>query len=268
MYNRNYYHRSPTQPKFDTDANLVAQLRTNLDAGNVRSAFGDWGVTFAADTLRKWDRGTRSFSAKQNDWIQKLANAQAKAPAAVAQTPVDVAGIVELFERAAKHLKHPKVRLQTAGGAPVVLSRAGNRSKTPGWINVTDGGRYGENRWYGKINPQTGAWELPRSGVAQDVQNVVYELSEDPAGVAARYGKITGNCCFCVKSLTDERSLVEGYGPVCAEKWGLPWGNKRRDGNVVVEDVQLPSGISREEEEHVRRNIELGYCPDGCCGAD
>lgn len=41
---------------------------------------------------------------------------------------------------------------------------------------------------------------------------------------AARFGKLYGICCFCSRTLTDERSIGVGYGPVCAEHYGLPWG--------------------------------------------
>jgi hypothetical protein len=44
--------------------------------------------------------------------------------------------------------------------------------------------------------------------------------------VAAEHGHKTGNCCFCSRPLNDARSTEVGYGPVCADKWELPWGTK------------------------------------------
>ena len=41
---------------------------------------------------------------------------------------------------------------------------------------------------------------------------------------AAHLGQITGRCVFCSRTLTDERSIAVGYGPVCADHHGLPWG--------------------------------------------
>lgn len=41
---------------------------------------------------------------------------------------------------------------------------------------------------------------------------------------AAAFGHATHHCVFCYKSLTTEESTTVGYGPVCAEKNGLPWG--------------------------------------------
>lgn len=139
---------------------------------------------------------------------------------------LDFAAIIALFNLAADSLKYPKIALALRDGTDVVLSRAGIRASRPGTINVTNGRRYGDddNVWYGRI-------EL--DGTFQDSQAATDELrtllvafSADPSGVAAAYGKLTGNCCFCRRGLTDERSTDVGYGPVCAKNYGLNWGVK------------------------------------------
>ena len=43
---------------------------------------------------------------------------------------------------------------------------------------------------------------------------------------AAQYGLTHGNCVACAHDLTDDRSLTVGYGPVCAKRYGWPWGAK------------------------------------------
>jgi hypothetical protein len=35
---------------------------------------------------------------------------------------------------------------------------------------------------------------------------------------AKEYGRVTGTCCQCGRKLTDETSIAEGIGPVCAGK--------------------------------------------------
>jgi hypothetical protein len=50
-------------------------------------------------------------------------------------------------------------------------------------------------------------------------------LAADPAGVASKFGKLHGKCCFCHKSLSDPASTAVGYGKVCASHYGLPWGD-------------------------------------------
>lgn len=52
----------------------------------------------------------------------------------------------------------------------------------------------------------------------------LYAEQRVTAEQAARFGKVTGACVFCSRLLTDERSVSAGYGPVCAEREGLPWG--------------------------------------------
>jgi hypothetical protein len=44
---------------------------------------------------------------------------------------------------------------------------------------------------------------------------------------AARFGHEHHRCVFCSRNLSDEtdgRSVDVGYGPICANKYGLPWG--------------------------------------------
>lgn len=44
---------------------------------------------------------------------------------------------------------------------------------------------------------------------------------------AARFGRLTNQCVFCSRKLTDDRekrSVEVGYGPTCAKREGLPWG--------------------------------------------
>lgn len=140
----------------------------------------------------------------------------------------DMGGVLALMKQGASKLQHPKVRLALPDGSPVVLTIAGPTAKVPGSINVTDGGPYGNNTWYGRVSPQ-GQWDKSRSvfgGTMTALTTLLADLAKDPAGVASAYGKLTGNCCFCCKPLTDDRSAGVGYGKVCADKYNLPWGVK------------------------------------------
>ena len=92
-----------------------------------------------------------------------------------------------------------------------------------GALSVTDGGPYGENVYYGRVETD-GGYQASRS--ADDgITAVLRKFSANPVSVAAAYGRLTGNCCFCRKTLTDQRSTSVGYGPVCAVHYGLPWGS-------------------------------------------
>lgn len=139
------------------------------------------------------------------------------------------AAIIRLFRTATdSKLAHPKLRLATAEGQPVELSIAGPKAKCPGSITVTSGGGYWNAIWYGRVTPD-GVFEPSRANCPAGVCPLLRQLAADPAETLASYGRLTGNCGCCTKPLTDERSTLVGYGPVCAKKWGLPWGARKEE---------------------------------------
>ena len=44
------------------------------------------------------------------------------------------------------------------------------------------------------------------------------------ADEAALFGHTTHRCVFCARNLSTAESTAVGYGPTCADKYGLPWG--------------------------------------------
>jgi Family of unknown function (DUF6011) len=133
----------------------------------------------------------------------------------------EYSAIFSLFEQAINaKLKWPRVRLLTSDNLPVVLKLAGSQSKYTGQIMVTDGGPFGANIYYGRID-LNGKFHATQS--AQTVSEVLGKLANNPAEVAKEYGKLTGNCTFCDSPLKDARSTANGYGPICAQHYGLQW---------------------------------------------
>lgn len=180
---------------------------------------------FAHDLLRKAAR--YQPSPRQEYWMGELV-ARANRPAPMAEKLAgNVAGIFEIFQTAqASGLRYPKIRLQTTAdqdeSVTVQFALAGERSKTPGHVQITDGQAFGSNRYFGRITPD-GELVAGRDMIPA-VRELVAGFAEDPAQVAKAYGKRTGHCCFCRRYLETKESLAAGYGPVCAEKFGLPWG--------------------------------------------
>lgn len=41
---------------------------------------------------------------------------------------------------------------------------------------------------------------------------------------AAEFGYANSRCVFCARNLSTAESTAVGYGPVCADNYGLPWG--------------------------------------------
>lgn len=183
-------------------------------------------------------------SPKQEFWVEKLAAKIAKPEGDAvekAPEPIKVAqfgGVYALFKAAKQHLKFPKINLQLADGSPVQLYLSGPKSKKPNVVNVTNGAKYGwsNNVWYGRVL-EDGMMETGKIAPAnfEEVKLLLKKLAAQPAQVAAEYGKLTGKCCFCNKTLSDEKSTAAGYGPVCAKKFGL--ADKWKEGQNFFETV-------------------------------
>lgn len=120
------------------------------------------------------------------------------------------AEIFTLFNRAAETLRYPAINLTSKDGHKIRVYRA-----TKGYIAIKVDGEY-----VGKL-------------VSADAQIILYSAKEllpeidallsNPISESALQGKEYGRCCFCNRELDNEGSIFHGYGPICAEKWGLPW---------------------------------------------
>ena len=171
--------------------------------------------SFAREALEQMNGGVVS------ELIEQLKTATRRPVASPAASPrLDFSSMITLFQQAGEHLKFPKVRLQLEDGTAVVMSVASTRSRNAGCIYVKGEGGYGVAPYYGRINLDGSFGLNGPTGLIPLLQR----FSADPAGVAAEYGRLTGNCCFCGRELTDERSTSVGYGPVCAVHYHLPWG--------------------------------------------
>lgn len=181
---------------------------------------------FALSLIAQFNR-RRRLSDKQWTWVQKLSDEAAEKAAAPKPATVEIGGfdqMIELFDKAtANGLKWPKVRLD-AGDDRVVISRCGPKAKHPGALRVTNGSAFGStnNMFFGFVH-KDGQLERGRDCNAAVIE-VLRDFAADPAAVASAYGQRTGACCFCSKELTDGRSVSVGYGPICADKYALPWG--------------------------------------------
>ncbi|MDC7784783.1 DUF6011 domain-containing protein [Rhodoplanes sp. TEM] len=165
-----------------------------------------------------------SLSMKQGEWVKRLVE-RANAPRPTPVQVGDLSSVIALFDRAGQHLRRPAIVLNCQGLGNVRLNVAGQRARVPGSLNVTDDGPYESRRFYGRIH-RDGTFEPSRAS-APGLVDYLIRFARDPAGVAAEHGLMTGNCCFCRRTLTDERSTAVGYGPTCAEHYGLPWGSPR-----------------------------------------
>lgn len=123
--------------------------------------------------------------------------------------------IVEMFRKASAAIKKPKI-LMEIGEVECKLSLAPATGKNPGWVYLKVQGEYA-----GKINPDGVFFPF---NCPETIKEGIKNLAENPVSVAAAYGHRTGNCCFCARELTKQDSLDVGYGEICSQHYGLPYG--------------------------------------------
>jgi len=204
----------------------MALLESVSKLQSLLSVLGASDAKFAADLIASFKK-YGNLTPKQAPWIDKLI-ARAEAPKPQAAAPVNVggfAGVLALFNAAKAHLKFPKVRL-VVGGVKVTLSLNGPKSKNPGFVSISGEGVYPNRSYYGRVSPEgtfTPA-QATYGAFLTALTTVLTDLSSNPARVAKEHGKLTGNCCFCNKVLglgKEQRSVLVGFGPDCAEHYGL-----------------------------------------------
>lgn len=235
---------------------------------------------FVASLLAGYDNG--KLSPNQQYWLNYYAARVAKIvlgsipgattppPAQSPSLPVfaspEFAKIVTQFKQAkANGLKYPKIKLKLpvymtgeqvgdnqyahkTEGAELELTLAGSKSKYFDKVIVTDGKGFGSNQFYGTID-EVGVFASTKSFSAQapqlrkDILALLQKFGNEPAATAATYGKMTGHCMFCSLPLSDPDSVVWGYGPVCAKKWGLPHGVPSPKKSAPLTSLpKIPSG--------------------------
>lgn len=120
----------------------------------------------------------------------------------------------KLDTAAANGVKSPKMLVEG-----FCFTRAKNTSKNPGCIYVKAGKEW-EATYYGKITPE-GAF-IPSNECTQSVIDALAAIADDVVGAAKAYGRRHGCCSFCSRELTNHVSIALSYGPICAEKYGMP----------------------------------------------
>lgn len=198
-------------------SDAVAKLATLIPALKSNDA------KFASDLIASYKK-YGGLTPKQEPWIERLI-ARAAAPVVSAPAAVNVggfAGVVALFNKAKESgLKFPKIRL-SLNGVKVTLSVNGPKSKAPGFISINGEGTYPNRAYYGRVSP-AGEFTPFKAGLP-GLTELLTELASNPARVAKEHGKLTGNCCFCGKEVgygKEKRSVLVGFGPDCAENYGL-----------------------------------------------
>lgn len=78
-----------------------------------------------------------------------------------------------------------------------------------------------------------GFWPADNRVMKPAEQVFLRQLADRPGPFLHQCSRDMRRCCFCWAPLDDARSIVKGYGPVCARHWGLPWGDYGDDRRVA-----------------------------------
>jgi hypothetical protein len=179
--------------------------------------------------------------------------------------PCNVQPMLDLFGRAKLHLKKPSLKFEINPGAGerLVFYIAGLTSKYAGMIMISNGKMFNdpENKWFGYITNNVHDAIYFTQQANEWNKQVIKNFVENPLGNAVLNGKEFCNCCFCGIELTSKESLHAGYGPICAENWGLPWG-ETGEVDKMSEAFGEIEGLSKDE--YLASKIELLQA----CGKD
>lgn len=151
--------------------------------------------------------------------------------------------IIEMFDLAAEKLKYPHIKWITGDGDAYEFKRAGKYARVPGVVHVNFNNDYigvidrdGNIRFRGNVGRHKGCVE---------------QFCRAPIDNAAVSGKKYNCCCFCSRELTNASSVHYGYGPICADNWGLPWGDvPEKTEEEVVEQLSAELAIEQHMAEY------------------
>lgn len=134
------------------------------------------------------------------------------------QTKIDMSDLLYRFGLAQEAgIKRPKVNT-----GDLLFSLAPATGRNAGHVYVKgEEDSWGERLYLGKITPEGELY--PSRDASPEVIKRIAEIGADVVGSAKAHGAQHGNCCFCNRDLTTDESVSNGYGPICAGRYGLPW---------------------------------------------
>jgi len=170
-----------------------------------------------------------------------------KAPVEAPQAPAAPVGgleaVREFMTKAAGKLGSAVLRIELESGKRVQLAI----SRRSGDVIVTEDAKYYDGRpWYGYVLADGTFSPCRKHQAPAGLIEGLKAFAADPVKAAKLYGQHTSSCCFCGTGLKNPASVHAGYGPYCAERWGLPWGDTGGLKSGRQEDLQ--AAIAEEME--------------------
>jgi hypothetical protein len=188
----------------------VIQFATALSVDDAAGIVGGLPLTeFSGSLMLAYRRG--ALSPAQELWLLKLAH-DATAPKAAGPYLPLVETVTAMQSRA-------KGRVQLRLREKITLKSV-TRGNNAGALYLYRGGEYA-----GKITPEGTCY----SPIHPEIQPVLTEATADPVAAAQAYGRDTGSCACCGRTLTDPVSIWAAIGPVCLERLAGPEARKQAE---------------------------------------
>lgn len=144
--------------------------------------------------------------------------------------------IVTLLSRAETNLKAPKLHF-VIGDVAYVMRLKTARSQHAGSVDIVSRERVYNERfgayapvWFGRIGKDGNATFA--ANATPELVDVLGKFAANPREAVIEYGRKTGECSFCGRFLSTPESVTVGYGPICADRYGLEWGTVAEYSNI------------------------------------
>jgi hypothetical protein len=177
------------------------------------------------------DQAFARLSPKQRAWVQYLAFEASKTKP---RGPGKYLSLLTLLNKGkSAGLLYPRVRLNSVA---VFLGHKGSA-----YIKTTLGHIVGE------LTPDGHLGERPF--FTEEIRKELDAATIDVTAHARVFGKDTGRCCFCGLMLENPESVGHGYGPICADKYGLPWGDGSGTSALIAQkeaEVEILRKIAKD----------------------
>jgi len=187
----------------------VLTFTTDLTIDDAAGIVGNLPLTeFSGSLMLAHRRG--ALSPTQELWLLKLAH-DATAPRAAGPYQALVETVTAMQARA-----KGRVQLRLQG----VTVKAVTKGNNTGSLYL-----YREGGYSGKITPEGTIY----SPVAAQLEPTLTQATADPVAAAQAYGRDTGSCACCGRTLTDPVSIWAAIGPICLERLAGPEARKQAE---------------------------------------
>jgi hypothetical protein len=166
--------------------------------------------------------------------------------------------VIERFNMLFEHARHrnlvrPKVYVVDESRRKYIITYETRTNQ----YKVRDAGA---NRVWLFFSKQTGTITRRLAATSQDARfneivRAIRMFGGDTNAAARLFGNATNVCCFCAHPLTDGRSVAMGYGPTCADSYGMRWGDVEERTIVSQETTNAPV-TARTEVVSVREAVD------------